>query len=159
MKPFIRNTIILFGLIVIDQALKLWVESARNIADLGIVAFHYVSNTGASFGMLQGNNVLLAWISVVILGLIMVNADKIKKDQVFPFILIVSGLLGNLIDRVFRGHVIDFIDFKFWPVFNLADSLIVVGVVWLIVVILREDYKDSKKKDKRKNKNKAKNKK
>ena len=138
MKPFVRNTILLFGLIVVDQLLKLWIESIRFFTDLGIVAIHYVSNTGASFGMLQGNNVL---------GVIMLNADKIKKEQELPVVLIVAGLLGNLIDRVFRGFVVDFVDFKFWPVFNLADSLIVIGVIWLLIVILRKDYLDSKKKE------------
>ena len=147
MKPFVRNTIILFGLIVVDQLLKVWIESTRFFTDIGIVSIHYVSNTGASFGMLQGNNVLLAWVSVIVLGVIMLNADKIKKEQELPVVLIVAGLLGNLIDRVFRGFVVDFVDFKFWPVFNLADSLIVIGVIWLLVVILRKDYLDSKKKE------------
>jgi signal peptidase II len=58
--------------------------------------------------------------------------------------LIVTGLLSNLIDRIFRGYVVDFIDFKFWPVFNVADSLITIGVVWLGITILFD--KDDEKK-------------
>ena len=145
MKVFIRNTILLVALIVIDQLLKLFFETKKVFLDLRVVSFHFVRNTGASFGMLQGNNALLAWVSVIVLGLIMLNVDKIKKEHEVPVFLIVGGLLGNLIDRVFRGFVIDFVDFKFWPVFNLADSLIVIGVIWLIIVILRKDFTSRKK--------------
>ena len=78
----------------------------------------------------------------------MLNVDAIRKrkEQILPVILIVSGLLGNLIDRVFRGFVVDFIDFKFWPVFNIADSCIFIGVIWLIIVILKEDFKEKENK-------------
>jgi len=141
MKVFVRNTIILIGLVIIDQALKCFFAKTGFIANLGIFALHYVTNTGASFGMLQGNNATLAWVSVIVLGLIMLLVDKIRKEQTVPVLLIASGIIGNLIDRVFRGFVVDFIDFKFWPVFNLADSMIVIGVVWLIVVILVKDLK------------------
>ena len=144
MKIFIRNTIILVGLIVLDQLLKIWVFTERFFVDLGIVSFHYVRNTGASFGILQGQNALLAWISVIVLGLIMMHLDKVKKEHEYPVLLLVAGLLGNLIDRVFRGFVIDFIDLKFWPVFNLADSLIVIGVIWLGIVLIISDFKERK---------------
>lgn len=145
MKVFVRNTILLVSLIIIDQALKFWVEKTKFFIDIGIIIFHFVKNTGASFGMLQGNNTLFVWISVIVLGLIMLNVNKIKKEHSIPVILLVSGLLGNLIDRVFRGFVVDFIDFKFWPVFNLADALIVIGVIWLIIVILKKDFAKKKK--------------
>ncbi|HJX06133.1 MAG TPA: signal peptidase II, partial [Candidatus Nanoarchaeia archaeon] len=91
----------------------------------------------------------LAWVSVMVLGIIMMLADKIRKEQIIPILLIVAGLLGNLIDRAFRGFVIDFVDFKFWPVFNLADSLVCIGVIWLGIVILAKDFKISKKKKRR----------
>ena len=146
MKTFAKNTILLIGLVLLDQLLKLWFESSKLFANLGIVVLHIVTNTGASFGMLQGSNALLAWFSVIVLGIIMMKADKIKKEQILPVILIIAGLLGNLIDRVFRGYVVDFVDFRFWPVFNLADSLIVIGVIWLIIVILKKDLKENKKK-------------
>ncbi|MBN2052802.1 signal peptidase II [Candidatus Woesearchaeota archaeon] len=150
MKSFARNTIILIALVIIDQLLKYFFEKTRFFADLGIFALHYATNTGASFGMLQGNNILFIWISIMVLGIIMLNADKIKKEHTIPLILIVSGIIGNLIDRIFRGYVVDFIDFKFWPVFNLADSLVVIGVIWLIIVILKEDLKINKKDNKKK---------
>jgi signal peptidase II len=142
MKVFIRNTIILIVLIFLDQLLKFWFESKKIFVDLGVVSLHFVTNTGASFGMLQGNNALLAWVSVIALGIIMMSADKIRKEQALPVILILAGLLGNLIDRIIRGFVVDFIDLKLWPVFNLADSLIVVGAFWLIIVIMANERAD-----------------
>jgi signal peptidase II len=146
MKTFTKNTILLIGLILLDQLLKFWFESSKLFANLGLAVLHVVTNTGASFGMLQGSNALLAWFSVIVLGIIMMNADKVKenKNQVLPVILIVAGLLGNLIDRVFRGYVVDFIDFRFWPVFNLADSCVVIGVIWLCLTMLRTDAKKPK---------------
>ena len=145
MKKFARNTILLIGLVVLDQLLKFFFEKTRAVLDLRLVALHLVTNTGASFGMLQGNNALLAWFSVIVLGIVMMNADKIKKEQALPVLLVVAGLLGNLIDRVFRGYVIDFVDLRLWPVFNLADSLVVIGVIWLAFVILKKDLKENKK--------------
>ena len=105
-----------------------------------------LSPSAASFGMFKGNNALLAWFSVIVLGLIMLNVDKIKRKHSVPVLFLVAGLLGNLIDRVCRGFVIDFVDLKFWPVFNLADSLIVIGAIWLIVIVLIQDFKDIRNK-------------
>ncbi|HHE36287.1 MAG TPA: signal peptidase II [Candidatus Woesearchaeota archaeon] len=147
MKVFIRNTVLLISLIGLDQVLKYFFETTHLFVELKVLRLHLVKNTGASFGMLQGNNMLLAWISIIVLGLIMLNIDKIQKEYTLPIILLVAGLLSNLIDRLFRGFVIDFIDFKFWPVFNLADSLMVIGVAWLIIIILRKDFKNLKEKE------------
>ena len=77
--------------------------------------------------MLSGNNTLLIFVSLMALGIIMMSVKHIKKEHEIPLILLVAGLIGNLIDRVFRGFVVDFFDFGWWPVFNLADSAIVVG--------------------------------
>jgi signal peptidase II len=148
MKTFVKNTLLLTGLVVLDQLLKLFFEQTQAFINLGFTSLHYVTNTGASFGMLQGNNPMLAWISLIVLGIIMMNADKIDKKQALPTLMIVAGLLGNLIDRVFRGFVIDFFDLKFWPVFNLADSLIVIGVVWLIILAVKKDSQENKKSNK-----------
>ena len=144
MKTFLRNTLILILLVVADQILKYLFAVKKAYGNLGIVVLHFVTNTGASFGMLQGNNALLAWFSIIVLGIIMIISDKVKKEQVLPVLIIVSGIIGNLIDRVFRGFVVDFIDFKFWPVFNLADSCIVIGVIWLAIVIIANDFKEMK---------------
>lgn len=145
MKTITRNTLLMASLIILDQLLKAFFLKGDVVVNLGIATLQLVTNTGASFGMFQNNNTLLAWFSLIVLGIIMMSIKQIKKQHEIPAVLIVSGLLGNLVDRVFRGFVVDFIDLHWWPVFNLADSCIVVGVVWLGVAILSEDFEKEKK--------------
>ena len=152
MKPILRNTLIILGLVLIDQISKYFFEATKAFINLSIFSLHYVQNTGASFGMLQGSNALLAWISIIVIGIIMTNVKKITKEYALPIIILVSGILGNLIDRILRGFVVDMIDFKWWPVFNIADMLIVISVVWIIILLLIEEKNDSNKKSKTKKK-------
>jgi len=72
--------------------------------------------------------------------------DRLPK---FSLVMISAGIVGNLIDRIFYGSVIDFINFKFWPIFNVADSLICIGVAWWIIIILK--YENNTKKNQSKN--------
>ena len=143
MKDSARNMLLLAGLVILDQLWKVLFLRGELIVNLGIATLHLVTNSGASFGIFQNNNTLLTWFSLIVLGIVMMNIKQIRKRHELPVILIVSGLLGNLIDRVFRGFVVDFVDFHWWPVFNLADSCIVIGVIWLGVVILIEDNSKS----------------
>jgi len=99
--------------------------------DSKFLALHYVKNSGISFGLFSGFNILFLILTILIIGVILYFYNKEKSLQLgFNFIL--AGALGNGVNRVLEGHVIDFIDFKFWPVFNFADIFIVVGVVILI---------------------------
>lgn len=75
---------------------------------------------------------------VLLLILLLLTANKYAKESLaIPVALIMSGALSNVIDRVVRGGVVDFIDIKIWPVFNLADLLLVVGAVWIAFYLLR----------------------
>lgn len=145
--------IILFLLfIIIDRITKIWALTLNNnkSIDLGILEFVYVTNTGAGFSILQNQNTLLSWIAVIALGIIIYYYSQFPK---LGFLMIISGIIGNLIDRVMYGYVIDFINFKIWPVFNIADSLVFVGVLYTVIVWIREEKdKDKKNKDKTKNK-------
>jgi len=100
-----------------------------------ILHLTYIQNTGAGFGILKGWNLILIFISLIIIGIILYNFDKIIKEKSIhiPVALILGGAFGNLIDRILLGHVIDFIDFRIWPAFNVADSAITIGALWLIV--------------------------
>ena len=100
-----------------------------------ILHLTYIQNTGAGFGILQGWNTILIFISLIIIGVILFHFDKIVKEKQIhiPIALILGGAIGNLIDRIFIGFVIDFIDFRIWPAFNIADSAISIGAVWLII--------------------------
>lgn len=102
---------------------------------MGIFDIRHVHNTGAAFGMLAKSNVLFVSVAVVVLVGLLVNLPRIRRAETLTVValgLIAGGTLGNLIDRLRFGYVVDFIDFRWWPVFNVADSCICVGVAILI---------------------------
>ena len=96
----------------------------------------YVKNTGAGFGILKDYNVLLIFVSLIVLYFIYKYYKKIPNAETFAFALISGGIVGNLMDRIFRGYVVDFLDFfigtNHWPAFNIADSCLVIGVCLLL---------------------------
>ena len=98
------------------------------------------TNTGAAFSMLEGYNSILLFIALIVVGVILFNYPKIP-DQRLPvtaFALITGGAIGNITDRVMLGYVVDFINFSFWPSFNVADSAISIGAVLLIWWIVKK---------------------
>jgi len=137
MKDLHRNLLIIGIIIFLDQLTKFLALSRIILFDIGFFGFTLVKNTGASFGMLQGSNMFLIWISIIALGLIMYYYYSTPKTSRVALVVVSAGILGNLIDRVSLGHVVDFVNFKFWPVFNIADSCIVLGVAFLLYDNLR----------------------
>lgn len=121
--------------IFLDQITKYLVAAFRPEWKLSFLFIHFVNNTGAGFGLLKGQMTILAAISAVVLMAVIFYYDKIPQEagtQVL-FSLFLGGVAGNLIDRILRQYVVDFIDVGFWPVFNIADmaiSVSVVGLVW-----------------------------
>lgn len=97
----------------------------------------FVKNTGAAFGILQGYNGVFLGVSIVVLVGFVFYWKKYEKHRLASS-LVLAGILGNLIDRIFLGYVRDFIDLRIWPVFNLADSLMVVGVGLLVWGMVRK---------------------
>ncbi|MCF7866290.1 signal peptidase II [Candidatus Woesearchaeota archaeon] len=133
-KNKIKSKTIFFGIIIfllaIDQITK---HILKNVSeDFGFLAITFVKNTGVSFGMLQGSNTIIILISIIFLGLLYYYRKEFEKNEIFA-ILIITGILGNLIDRIFIGYVIDFINLKWWPVFNFADAFIFIGVFGFVI--------------------------
>ncbi len=104
-----------------------------------------VGNTGVAFSMFQNNNiffiVLVSLVLIYVIFFLVKDNKDFTKLQINSFLLIVSGGIGNLIDRIFRGAVVDFIDIGYknvyrWPAFNIADSCVCVGVTLIIISIL-----------------------
>ena len=139
--------------LVIDQISKRLVmtsfrlgESWNPVAALERwVSLTYVTNTGAAFGLFPDHGVVFMIIAVVVVVAIIFYCRYLPGDQWLVQIslgLQLGGALGNLLDRLRYGYVIDFIDFKIWPVFNVADSSVFVGVVILAFHLLRhgEDW-------------------
>jgi signal peptidase II len=124
--------------VILDQIVKFLIEFYKPMIDLGLFSFHFVKNTGASFGMFKGSNIPLMIVAIVALIAISFFYNKLKERQKIAILFLSSGIIGNLIDRIFRGFVVDFIDFKFFPVFNIADSLIVLSTIWLAIELLFE---------------------
>ena len=104
----------------------------------GVLHLTYVQNTGAAFGLFRGCAGLFIALAVVIAGWVSVELSQRPHPTLgrVGLSLILGGAVGNLIDRARLGSVIDFIDLRVWPVFNLADSAITIGVgllLWLAV--------------------------
>ena len=106
----------------------------------GFLRFTHVQNTGSAFGLFQGQNLPLLVVSLVgVAALAYIYQSQRQPTRLLrvSIALMLGGAFGNLIDRIHQGHVTDFIDVGPWPVFNLADSAIVVGLIlmgWLLVM-------------------------
>ncbi len=99
----------------------------RNVVHLTLV-----HNRGAAFGMFKGQIFLFIFTSIVAIVLIYRNLKNARCNLYgISLGLILAGAIGNLIDRIFFGYVIDFLDFRIWPVFNVADSAITIGAILL----------------------------
>lgn len=107
----------------------------------------YVKNTGAAFSIFSNNTILVIIISVVVIGFLLFYIYKNKgnnKLENVSYAFILGGAIGNLIDRLVYGYVIDFLDFEILsydaPIFNLADTFIVIGVILFLINTLRSRY-------------------
>lgn len=148
------NKKILIGsiiLVIIDQFTKYLVNHfiMLNNSIKIIDNFFYLSNVhndGAAWNILSTQRLLLILIGICSLYIIykMKKDFKNNKSTNVAFSFLYAGIVGNLIDRVFFGYVKDFIDLRFgsyhYPVFNISDSLICIGVIILIIKIVRNDY-------------------
>ncbi len=132
---FLKNFLIVLFLIVLDQLTKYYFFG-KQIILFEYFSFRFISNTGATFGIFKGYNLLFIFISIFIIILLLCYYKKFKNNPI-ALNLVLAGAIGNLIDRIFRGYVVDFIDLKFWPVFNLADSFIVIGVLLILYYNLK----------------------
>lgn len=122
---------IAFLIVLLDQVTKFVFTNVN----YGI--FRYTENTGAAFSLFQGYvNWLIIFSSIVVVVILAYYKRYPKYWLSLSFVL--GGTIGNLIDRIFLGYVRDFIDLRYWPVFNVADSFNVIGVLLLIYMINRK---------------------
>ena len=127
--------------LIVDQASKAVARSnldPQKSIDIvkGILSLNLVNNTGAAFGLLQGQLTMLQIIAVALVGMILFYILFYRPTSFIIRValgLIVAGSVGNLIDRALFKQVTDFIDLQVWPVFNLADSSIVAGASFLML--------------------------
>ncbi len=114
----------------------------------GVFHLTLVHNRGAAFGILKDQTPLFITTSCVAIFLIWKNLKDCKALKISLYSvslsLILAGAIGNLIDRVRFGYVIDFLDFRVWPVFNVADSAITIGAVLLGISILKPQRREGR---------------
>lgn len=144
-----RNILFLSsGLLLVDQLIKMFVmntmylyQSIKVIPDFLYIT--YVENDGGAFSILSGGRwffIIMAVVTLVILFKFVLEDTKISKFDTVCYSLVTSGIVGNLIDRLFYGKVIDYIDFHIFgydaPVFNFADMCIVIGALMIICILI-----------------------
>ncbi|MFC1728664.1 signal peptidase II [Nanoarchaeota archaeon] len=142
----VKNNFYLISLavVILDQILKRLAETYLTLNQTLLIFknfFHLtlVHNQGAAFGIFQGFTGVFVWIGIVILGFILFYWDEIKTNSEKVIIaLIAGGIIGNLLDRIILGYTIDFLNFLIWPVFNLADACMTVGVIGLIYLMWKK---------------------
>lgn len=145
--------IMFFVLLVLDQVTKLLVVSNFRLGEekeliSKVFSLEYIRNTGAAWGIMQDKTWFFALFSSVVCIFLIIFYFKIPKEKKYNLlsviiILLISGAVGNLIDRVFRKYVVDFFYFKLidFPVFNVADIYVSIAGVALILVVMFY-YKD-----------------
>ncbi len=129
-----------------DQLTKLVVAGALELGDsaqvLGPLSIHRVRNTGIAFGLFSdATSVVIALTTIAIVALVVFFARSARRHPLLPVAvgLVLGGSISNLVDRLRLGHVTDFLDFDYWPAFNLADTFIVVGVALLFLSFVAAD--------------------
>lgn len=153
MKKTIKTLVVVIVLLILDQLTKAWAvahlmgqQAIPIIKD--IFELQYLENRGAAFGSMQGRQVFLLSVTVLVLCFLVYAYYRIPEGKrFFPLrmtaVMIFSGAIGNMIDRVMQGYVVDFLYFKLinFPIFNVADCYVTVSCFLLIFLILFV-YKD-----------------
>lgn len=148
-KVYITSAIVL----LIDQIVKLLIKTNMSLnEEISIIpnffSIQYLKNTGAAFSILENQTILLAITSIICISVIIYYLKKeenLTTAMYLSFGLVLGGILGNLIDRIVYQGVIDFLSFQIFnynfPVFNIADIGITIGVLLLIIIYISRDIK------------------
>ena len=146
-----KDYLLIIILVIIDQLSKYYISVKMTLHQSievikGFFSITYTRNTGAAWSMLQGQRLLFVFSAAVAIGLIIYYLNHYRRTvrpwEKFGLLLVASGALGNAIDRVLSGEVIDFLDFLIFgydfPVFNFADCCVTIGVIVLLITYLFE---------------------
>jgi len=137
---------LVFLVVILDQISKAfalrYLSTSPSIPIIPSV-FHltFVRNTGIAFGLFRDDNFVITaaiFVCVVLLMIISLRLRNAANGYQWAYGLVMGGALSNFIDRLRLGYVVDFLDFQIWPVFNIADSCITVGILILMLFTLRE---------------------
>ena len=134
----------LVALLLLDQIVKYAVRTnmvqGQSIPIIsGIFHLTYIENPGAAFGILSNHRILFLVMTVAITGIMFYLYMQLRNKKsltAFSLALVISGAIGNFIDRFFQGTVTDMFDFQIWPIFNIADICICVGLALLCYLLI-----------------------
>ena len=138
------SLVVVIGIVFLDKASKIFFSDMLSLGESIPVLrniFHItlVHNTGIAFGLFKNQGIVFIIVPLIAIVLIVFHIyyyrsnNQVSRMYIVGFSLILSGAIGNLIDRILFGYVIDFIDFRIWPVFNLADSAITIGTLIILI--------------------------
>ena len=152
-KKMIKKLLItMCSCIFIDQLIKIIVRIFVDLNDSYVIInnFFYltrVHNLGAAWGILAGNRyflIFVALIFIIIFYFIFIKDKKITNFEAISYGILLGGIIGNLIDRLIYGYVIDYLDFYpfgyNYPVFNFADMCIVISIVLVVIKMIKDDH-------------------
>ena len=136
--------VLFIGVLILDQLIKYLVAAQMELGQSkvvidGIFNITYILNPGAAFGILANQRAFFVLAGLVIIGVFVANYRRLRQYGTAFFyggVSLIAGAVGNLIDRVRLGCVIDFLDLRVWPIFNLVDIAIVLGVSFMMYSIL-----------------------
>ena len=147
-KVITIGIIILLLIILFDQVTKMILINQNITIIPNFLSFNYTQNTGVAFNIGTNNIITIIIINVIIIGLIIkfIKDNDLNIGALISLFIVLAGGISNLIDRIFRGFVIDFIDVNIFnfPNFNIADICIVLGIVFLIFIIIKLTIKKEK---------------
>jgi signal peptidase II len=137
------------AVLIADQLSKSFVmrtflPNESRVAIPHVLWWTYVQNTHGAFGLFGDSAVLLIVMAIIVLGIFWIAFREAARHSLLvriAFGAIVGGAIGNIVDRLHYHFVIDFIDLRWWPVFNIADSCITIGVAALVLASLRRDMR------------------
>lgn len=144
----IISFVLVLVLVVIDQLVKHWVVAsvALNTAHPllpHVLALTNLQNNGAAWSILEGQQWFFSLVTVVALAVILYLFYRWRHNPrlLLPLSFVLAGAVGNFIDRIQQGYVVDMFETLFvnFPVFNVADCCLTIGVVWLVIIIIREE--------------------
>jgi signal peptidase II len=137
---------IVFAAVAADQLTKYLVTSRLALDDavhvVGPLWIHHVQNSGIAFGLFaSATAVVIVATGIAVTWMLVFFGRSGARHPILPVALglVIGGSLSNLLDRVRLGYVTDFLDFRYWPAFNLADSFIVIGVLVLLGVLVHAE--------------------
>lgn len=151
-KKYKFEILVFTTVLILDQVTKIFALNfllpKGSVDILPFFSLTYVENTGSAFGLFQNANLFLLIVSLLVLFLMV----KWRKDILslgnlarYGYLMIFAGAIGNIFDRITLGYVVDFLDFHFWPVFNIADSAICIGAGFIAFEILNAKKKEINK--------------